>query len=453
MTHRVRSCFTAAAAFLAGGVTAAPLFAQQPAARVADTALVVDRIIAVVGSRAILLSHLEEQINVAFPGRRGLPESQEELTRLRRDVLDRLVNDELMVQEAERDTAIKVLAEEVTTSVDELMRNARSKYPSEEAYRRDLAVTGFQSPDEYRGWLSEQQRRRLQINRLKERLQGSGQMKKVSPTESEMREFFEKNKSRLPQRSATVAFRQIVIAPRPPPAAKERARLQADSIATELRKGGDFATAARRFSMDVASREQGGSINWVRRGEGLDPKFEEVAFSLPPGVISNPVESAFGFHLIQVQRAQPAEVNVRHILIMPDVDSVEADSARGLADQVYAALKAGASFDSLQRLYHDASEEKEAVPVTVDVIPPIYIQAIGDAQDGDLVPVFKLDAPGDPKRSKYALLLITSRLPAGDVRYQDVKEQIRRQLADELADQRYISRLRRNTFVDIRFSA
>jgi len=444
--------FTAAVTILLGVVAAVPLSAQQVPAR-ADTSVVVDRIVAVVGARAILQSHVEEQINVMFPGRRGMPEPAAEVAQLRQDVLNRLINDELMVQEAERDTTIKVLNEEVSQSVDELMRNARAKYPNEEAYRRDLSVTGFQSPDEYRSWLSEQQRKRLQINRLKERLAGSGQLKRVSPTESEMREFFEKNKSRLPQRPATVAFKQLVVAPKPAAAARERARLQADSIATELRKGGDFGTAARRFSMDVASREQGGSINWVRRGEGLDPKFEEVAFSLPPGVISNPVESAFGFHLIQVQRAQPAEVNVRHILIMPAVDSVEADSARRTADAVYAAIKAGANFDSLQRLYHDASEERETVPVSVEVIPPIYIQAIGDAQDGDLVPVFKLDAPGEPYRSKYAVLQITARRPAGDVRYEDVKEQIRRQLAEDLTDQRYLDRLRRSTYVDIRTSA
>jgi hypothetical protein len=69
------------------------------------------------------------------------------------------------------------------------------------------------------------------------------------------------------------------------------------------------------------------------------------------------------------------------------------------------------------------------------------------------VPVFKLDAPGEPLRSKYAVLQITARRPAGDVRYEDVKEQIRRQLAEDLTDQRYIDRLRRSTYVDIRTSA
>ncbi len=460
MIGRVRK--PAAGALILGLVAGAPLPGQDPPPAVtappavssicADSSEVIDRILAVVGSRAILKSQVQEQIFVAFPGCRGFPEAAPDQARLRRQVVDRLVDDELLVQEAERDTAIKVLPEEVTQSVDELMRNARARYRSEDEYRRDLAITGFQSPDEYRSWLSEQQRRTLMINRLKEKLQGTGQLKPVTPTEAEMRRFFDDNKGRLGQRPATIAFRQLVVGPRPSQAAKERARAQADSIAAELRKGGDFASAARRFSMDIASRDRGGSIDWVRRGEGLDPRFEEMAFGMRPGVISNPVETSFGYHLIQVERAQPAEVSVRHILIMPAVDSVEADSARRAAENILAALKAGANFDSLARLWHDPAEEREAQPIPVDRIPPIYIQAIGDATTNDLVGPFRLDAPGDPLRSKHAILVITSRTAAGDVRYEDVKEQIRAQLGRDLTDRRYLDRLRRGTYVDIRLA-
>ncbi|MGH7561114.1 MAG: peptidylprolyl isomerase, partial [Gemmatimonadales bacterium] len=446
-----RATLLAAVALVAA---AGPLEARQSAPPAAqDSAIVVERILAVVGTRAILKTHLDEQVLVAFPGRRGLPATADSLRELEREMLQRLVDDELMVQEAERDTTIKVLGEEVTQSVDELIRNARAKYGSEEDYRRDLAASGFQSPDEYRGWLTEQQRRRLLINRLKEKLQASGLLKRVAPTEKEIREFFEKNRGRLPQRPATVSFKQLVVAPRPSDSAKARAFRLADSIATELRKGGDFAAAARRFSMDYGSREQGGSINWVRRGENLDPKFEEAAFSIRPGIISNPVETSFGFHLIQVERAQPAEVQVRHILIMPAVDSVEADSARRLADHLHRAILAGANYDSLQRLYHDRAEEREAGPVPVDQLPPHYVQAIGDTPEGRLAPVLRLEAPADPLRSKYALLLVSGRAAAGEVRLEDVKEQIRRQLTETLTERRYLDGLRRGTYVDLRYTA
>ena len=89
----------------------------------------------------------------------------------------------------------------------------------------------------------------------------------------------------------------------------------------ELRRGADFATAAKRFSQDPGSKDQGGSLNWFRRGV-MVPEFERVAFALKPGVVSDPVESPFGFHIIQVERLQPAEVQARHILLVPTIDSV-----------------------------------------------------------------------------------------------------------------------------------
>jgi hypothetical protein len=61
-----------------------------------------------------------------------------------------------------------------------------------------------------------------------------------------------------------------------------------------------------------------------------------------------------------------------------------------------------------------------------------------------------MEAPVDPLRSKYAVLLITARTPAGEVRYEDVKEQIRGLLTQQLTNERYIERLRRATLVDIR---
>ena len=227
-----------------------------------------------------------------------------------------------------------------------------------------------------------------------------------------------------------------------------------DSILGEIRKGADFATAARRFSMDPGSREQGGSLNWIRRGQGLDPRFEAVAFALRPGVVSDPFETAFGYHIVQVERAQPAEVSARHILIMPVIDSVQADSARILAESLYRAIKAGASFDSLQRIYHDKSQEPDAdqFPITelAQRAPP-YAEALRDVQEGELAPLFRLESP-EPNRAQWAIVKLTRRIPAGEVRFEDVRDQIRANLSRILGRQRQIQALREATYVDIRDS-
>src|SRR6185436_9781697 len=168
---------------------------------------------------------------------------------------------------------------------------------------------------------------------LLDKLRNEGKLKPVPPTEAEMRSYFDANKGSLGSRPATISFRQIVVTPKPSAEAKARTKAQADSLVLELRRGADFATAARRFSQDPGSKDQGGELNWFRRGV-MVPEFERVAFALRPGIVSDPVESPFGYHIIQVERVQPGEVQARHILLIPDIDSVHVDSARALADSV-----------------------------------------------------------------------------------------------------------------------
>lgn len=444
-----RVCFRLAALILPGVGAASPLSAMQRPAVLADS--VIDRIVAVVGAKAIMRSQIEERILQEFPQGKGVPTDSAQKAQLHREVLQSLVSEELLVQEAQRDTTIKILDDDVTKSVDALIKTTRGRFPTEAAWRTDLKTAGFDTPDEYRLWLTEQQRRQLMIRELMGKLRGAGKLKTVSPTESEIRDYFDRNKASFPKRSEAVSFRQIVIAPPPKPEAKARARTLADSILAELRKGADFAAAARRFSMDPGSKEGGGEIGWIRRGIGqLDQRFEDVAFSLRPGVVSDPVETSFGFHLIQVERSQPAEVQVRHILIMAAVDSADADSAARAAAGLRTAIEGGASFDSLQRVWHDKVEERDLEGIPQESLPAAYAEVLAGVASGKLAPVLRMDAPVDPLRSKYAVLLVTDRIPAGDVRYEDAKEQIRQILAERLTQERYLEKLRRATLVDVR---
>jgi peptidyl-prolyl cis-trans isomerase SurA len=446
MTLRKRGLRLAVASVSLAGGTWTTALAQDSASVPRDSTFVVDRVVAVVGNRPVLASQVDEEIFSRQSQGAHLPTDPDGLRNVRHEIVSSIIDEELLVQQAQRDTSIKVTDEEIASGVEEQVRKVRGNFTSEVDYTNELKKAGFQTPEEYRRWLTDQQRRAAFQNRLIEKLRNEGKLKPVAPNEKEMKQFFDDQKATLGSRPATISFRQIVISPHPSPQAKARTKAQADSIVLELRRGADFATAARRFSQDPGSKEQGGSLNWFRRGV-MVPEFERVAFALKPGVVSDPVESPFGYHIIQVERVQPAEVQARHILLVPQIDSAHVASARRMADSVRSALVAGASFDSLQRLYHDRSVERNAENVPVTKLPENYAKTIGDSAAGTLLPVFIMPGSG---KEQFVVLKVTDRRPEGEVKYDDVRDRIREQLGQQLAIRRYLDRLRKATYVEIR---
>jgi peptidyl-prolyl cis-trans isomerase SurA len=241
-----------------------------------------------------------------------------------------------------------------------------------------------------------------------------------------------------------------VIKPVADSGARLRALQLAESLVVELRKGADFAAAAKRFSGDSASAAQGGELGWFRRGV-MVKEFEDYAFRLRPGEISPPVETSFGFHIIDVERTQPAEILARHILIVPEVSEAQIAIARARADTLHDRLASSnghMSFDSLARLYSDPEEPKLAEDAALTDLPPEYQQLLaGDTTNG-LKPVITEGA--DTRRPKFVVLEVTGRKDAGDLAYEDVKMRIRQSLADQLAIKHYIDQLKRQIYISIR---
>ncbi|MEK6689123.1 MAG: peptidylprolyl isomerase, partial [Gemmatimonadota bacterium] len=396
---------------------------------------------------SILASEVEEQVFTLLRGQPAPTDPKIQLT-LRQQALGDLIDLELMFVRASADTMVKVTEEEVTSAVDELFRKTRQDYPSDQAFREQIRVTGFQTPEEYRQWLTDRQRKQLMANRLLEYLKAGGKIKPVIPTDREMRAYWESQKASQ-QRPETMTFRQIVVTPKASEAARTRAIAIADSILTELRRGEDFATAARRCSQDPGSKDQGGSLGWFRRG-AMEPKFEEVAFRLRVGVVSDPVETPFGIHLIQVERVQPAEVLARHILIIPEITLADADSARARAVALRSAIAAGASFDSAQRVNHDSQELREIRDLTATQLIPAYAEPMEGLKVGELSEVFAIPVEGAPLRTKFAVVRMVERRLAGEFTYEDVKDTIRSQLGEQMALRRFLDGLRNATYVDVR---
>jgi peptidyl-prolyl cis-trans isomerase SurA len=411
---------------------------------------VVDQIAAVVGDSVIPLSRVDEEFNLYRSQGGEIPPDSAGRMELRRQILERLIAQELMVQAALRDTMITVAEPEVQAAVERAFREVRGQFASELEFRRQLQSSNFGSSEEYRRWLTDQQRRELLQSQLMQMLRETGRLTPLAPTEAELREFYEATKAQQGRRPATVTFRQIVVRVEADSAALARAFGVADSLAQAIRDGTDFGQAARRYSGDPATRDQGGELGWVRRGVFV-PEFETAAFRLRPGAISPPVLTVFGYHVIQVQRAQPAEVQVRHILIVPDITQADRDRARRRAEQAAQQLLDGVPFDSVARTYHDHAGQEQVLVEDFprEELPESYRDALSGASPGDVVGPVSLDL--DDRRPKLAVLLFEDERPEGEYSFADVRDQLRSTLADQNAMDRYLRSLREATYIEKRF--
>jgi peptidyl-prolyl cis-trans isomerase SurA len=412
----------------------------------------IDRVVAVVGNEVILWSDVLEEINVMRAQGRELPKDSTAQMAIARQIIERLIEAELLVQRAHQDS-VQVEDAEIVPAVDQRMRQVRGQFQTEEQFQNLLRQSGFGTSEEYRRWLMDEQRRNALQERLIQKLRQEGKLPPAPVSEAEVQKFFEENRGQVPRLPATVTFRQVVVPVKPSAKARDAARIKAESLLVEIRRGGDFEQIAKRESMDPASRETGGDLGWRRRGggtEGLVPEFEYVIFRMGPGQVSPVFETTFGFHIARVDRVQPAEVKARHILVRPALDSVDVAAARVRADSVAAAWRAGASFDSLIAKFHDPIEERSIPnPFPRTQLPEAYQKAIEGKSMNEIVDPFAIEdaARGVPK---FVVLQLTSVEQEREPSLAEFRQQIREQLAQQKAVRRLFENLREATFVSIR---
>ena len=175
------------------------------------------------------------------------------------------------------------------------------------------------------------------------------------------------------------------------------ARLRIDAIAARLKKGASFEDLARKYS-EGPSSIKGGDLGWFGRGAMLKP-FEETAFSLDVGQVSDPIKTSYGWHLIELLELgtgeNAAKIHARHILMSSSLEkrklnkAVEEQAwaiAQDHAEKALARLEAGEAFRSVARDMSDAPGSERSGGVSAGEInwPTAHELAILDGQPAGL---------------------------------------------------------------------
>ena len=425
----------ALAALLAAPAVAGAQQAPQPGSRVWD------RVVATVGDTSLLYSDVLIDVEAMQAQGATVPTEPAARDAFMRALVQRRVDDLLLLEAARRDRTITIDPTDVVTAVENQINRVQQNFGTQAALEAELAKTG-RTLDQYRQELTRTYTDQTLVQRYRQ--QRFSTMAPPPVSEEEIRAFYEREKGALGQRPATLSFQQVIVKPVPSDSADARARRRAEEIVLELRRGGDFEALARRHSADP-SAQQGGMLGWFRQGQ-MVREFEQMAFSMAPGQISPVVKTQYGYHIIKLEKVRGPERQARHILIRPEITDADVAAARARADSFAAAVQGGASISELAARTATPPEQRNLKDVLPDRLPGEYTAALSTPAVGSVVGPFQTT---DPTGTAFVVARITDRRAGGEYQLADVHDYVRDRLVEEKLLARVLAELRQVTAVTV----
>lgn len=437
-----RITFSFLAILISGSV-----FGQETAT---PTGQVLDKIVAKVDNYIILESDVQKTYMEAIAqAQQGI----EPPTRC--EIFESLMINKLMVAKAEIDSVI-VTDAEVMLQTNSRFNGVMQQFGGDEATLiKAYGKTSDQLMKEIEGVIREQ----LIVSRMRGNITEG---LTVSP--AEVRAFYGSipNDS-LPFFSAEVTVGQIVKKPEVNARAKEQIFEQLRQFKNDIGTGkADFATLAKQYSEDPGSGAQGGDLGFFRRGE-LAPQFESTALALKPGELSDPVETDFGVHLIQLLEIKNGTFNTRHILRIPKPTSEDIQRAERFLDSLKTQIQDGKiEFANAAKEYSDdrttsdnggffTDPANNSTRLTLRTLEdPVLYFTLDSMKVGDITKPIQYEDPREG--TKIRILFYKSKYPAhranlGDD-YEKLKAATLRRKEDTLLSKWFIT-AKEDIFIDL----
>jgi peptidyl-prolyl cis-trans isomerase SurA len=424
------------------------LLAQSSAAQMAPPkdGSTLDAVVAVVGKHPIFKSTIDVQVAVYLLQRGITNVSPDTMMALRKQVLENEVDQKLMLAKADEDS-VTISEQEVENKIDDQIKGYVTRFGSEVEVERQFGHTIAElkaSPD-------------LRARTRENLITQEEQYKVLPPAQSishqDVEKFFNLYKDSLPLIGAEVELATIVKIVKPLPNQKEHSRELARAIVDSLKNGADFALMAKRYSQDVTASSGGDLGASYPRGTFL-PAFEEAAFKLKPGEISDVVETEQGFHIIKLIERRGEEVHVAQILIKPTINAMDEEAVRDTLLQLRDSALHGADFGTLAQNHSDDAETRSfggaLGRIRLEDLAPEQRIVLDSMKEGDVSDPIHIAYPGN--KTGFQIVKLIRKIPSHktslDEDYRELEQAaLQWKASQDLA--RWIAHARSTIYVDV----
>ncbi len=365
-----------------------------------------DGISAVVGDYVILDSDIEKTlIDLKSQGA-----STEDITHC--SLLGKLMEDRLYAHQAVQDS-ILVSDDEVNATSDrqiqQLVQQVGSMDKVLEFYKKETV-------EDFREELYNINKLRMLSEKMQQNI-----VSEIQVTPEEVRQFFKNIPAdQKPVFGAELEISQIVKAPEIPEEEKQKVINKLEEIKADVEDNdASFSVKAILYSQDPGSKSKGGFYSMTRQTPFVK-EFKDVAFSLQEGEISEPFETTFGYHIIYIEKIRGQELDLRHILIQPEIPQAAVDAAKIELDSIrkqvlegkYTFAEAALNFSDEKETKFDGGLLRN--PINFDsrfeltkMDPTLYNQVRNLKDEEISYPLLEADPRGGPP--KYKILKVTNR--------------------------------------------